>query len=64
MGRERISRLFATLNGVIPVVLLHGISGAAGFWDEVITLGLIAAIVAVLGALAYFGGKKRKRRSQ
>ena len=50
--------------GLIPLPLLHSLSGSGGPWDEVILLGLFAALIVGLGAFVYFGSPKRKQRRE
>jgi hypothetical protein len=49
---------------VTAAPLAHTIGGSGGFLDEIISFGLIGAIVAGLLFLSYLGKKNKKKRRQ
>lgn len=63
----RLARIRGALLGGLPAPLFHNISGSSGFWDEIVTFGLIGAVVAFLGTLVFLGwrgGRQGKRRDK
>ena len=47
--------------GLIPLPLLHSLSGGGGAWDEVLALGLIGAFVVGLAGFLYLGSRRKSR---
>jgi hypothetical protein len=40
------------------------LTGATGFWDEVLLLGMIGGLLALLLAMSIFGGRRKKGRGR
>jgi Na+/melibiose symporter-like transporter len=59
---SRLGGLQSTLLSGLPAPLLHGVSGSSGFWDEIVSFGLMGAVVVVLGLFTFFGRRRRGKR--
>ena len=49
--------------GIHASPLLHGISGSGGPWDEVLMLGMIGGLLAVLLGMSFLSARRKKSRA-
>lgn len=51
------------MHGILGTPLLHGISGGGGPWDEILMLGMIGGLLAVLLAMSVLSARRRRGRT-
>ena len=48
----------------IPAILLHGVGGGGGYWDEIITFGLLGGLVVGLTFLSFRGARNKNKKKR